>query len=246
MGDTTPWATLVIVRHGQSTWNKENIFTGWVDVDLSERGVEEARHAGRRLVEMAFVPDVAFSSVLTRAIRTLWVMLEEADLVWVPVHKSWRLNERHYGRLQGKNKAETTDQFGAEQVHIWRRSYAVRPPLLEPSSEMHPARDRRYQRDDIDADALPLGESLQDTSARVLPYWESDIAPQLQQRKNVLVAAHGNSLRALLKHLERVGDDDISAVNIPTGQPRIYEFDSSLQVISSRYHDESLSPGPSA
>ena len=238
MSSAAPWATLVIVRHGQSIWNKDNIFTGWVDVDLSDTGVQEARTAGGRLREMGFVPDIAFSSVLTRAIRTLWIMLEEAGLVWVPVEKSWRLNERHYGALQGKNKAETAEKFGADQVHIWRRSYTERPPLLQAASEMNPARDARYAGIDIEPDALPLGESLQDTGARVLPYWERAIVPQLQQGRNVLVVAHGNSLRALIKHLEQVSDDNIAAVEIPTGQPRVYEFDTSLRVTHCYHHDD--------
>ena len=238
MSRDLPWATLVIVRHGQSVWNKENIFTGWVDVDLSDKGIQEARTAGERLREMGFVPRIAFSSVLTRAIRTLWLMLEEADLVWVPVEKSWRLNERHYGELQGKNKAETAEWFGADQVHVWRRSYTIAPPLLAVSSDMNPARDVRYEAIDIEPDVLPLGESLQDTGARLLPYWESTIARQLRQGKNVLVTAHGNSLRALVKHLEQVSDDDIASVEIPTGQPRVYEFDPSLRVTRCYFHDD--------
>jgi len=238
VSDETSKATLVIVRHGQSLWNQKNIFTGWVDVDLSEQGVEEARRAGESLREIGFVPDIAYTSVLKRAIRTLWLMLDAADLMWVPVEKSWRLNERHYGGLQGKNKAETAEAFGAEQVHIWRRSFAVRPPLLDATSEMHPNRDRRYRQIDVARDQLPLGESLQDTTARVLPYWESEIAPRLRQGANVLIAAHGNSLRALVKHLEHVSDDDIVDVNIPTGRPKVYELDAALNVERCHYHGD--------
>ena len=234
-----PWATLVIVRHGQSVWNQQNIFTGWVDVDLSEQGVEEARRAGESLKAMGFVPDVAFTSLLKRAIRTLWVMLEEADLVWVPVMKSWRLNERHYGGLQGKNKAETAREYSDEQVHVWRRSFTVRPPLLDPADEANPAADARYLTVDIDPTELPRGESLEDTSGRVLPYWESEIAPRLREGSNVLIVAHGNSLRALLKHLEHVSDDDIPTVNIPTGRPKVYEFDRELTPTRHYYHGDS-------
>jgi len=237
----SPHATLVIARHGESVWNQTNVFTGWIDVDLSARGLAEARQAGASLREMGFVADVAFTSLLKRAIRTLWVILEETDLMWLPVHKSWRLNERHYGGLQGKNKAQTAEAFGDEQVHIWRRSYAVRPPQLSEDSEMHPARDRRYHGLDIDVEALPLGESLQDTERRVLPYWEAEIAPRLRTGKNVLVAAHGNSLRALVKHLEQVGDDDIAGVNIPTGRPKVYEFDADLTPLRTFYQSEPTS-----
>ena len=240
MSQDAPWARLVIVRHGQSLWNQKNIFTGWVDVDLSEQGVEEARRAGEALRDMDFVPAVAFTSVLRRAIRTLWLMLDTADLMWVPVEKSWRLNERHYGGLQGKNKAETAEAFGDEQVHIWRRSFDIRPPLLDASSEMNPALDPRYRTIDVEADRLPLGESLEDTTHRVLPFWEERIAPRLRAGEDVLIAAHGNSLRALVKHLESVSDDDISQVNIPTGRPKVYELDASLAVIGAHYHgDES-------
>ncbi len=239
MSHEKPWATLVIVRHGQSVWNQQNIFTGWVDVDLSEQGVEEARRAGESLKAMGFVPDVAFTSLLKRAIRTLWVMLEEADLVWVPVMKSWRLNERHYGGLQGKNKAETAREFGDDQVHVWRRSFTVRPPLLDPAGQANPADDAQYRAVDIDPTELPLGESLEDTSRRVLPYWEAEIAPRLRDGKSVLIAAHGNSLRALIKHLEHVSDEDISAVNIPTGLPKVYEFDRQLTPTRHYYYGDS-------
>ena len=239
MSHEKPWATLVIVRHGQSVWNQQNIFTGWVDVDLSEQGVEEARRAGESLKAMGFVPDVAFTSLLKRAIRTLWVMLEEADLVWVPVMKSWRLNERHYGGLQGKNKAETAREFGDDQVHVWRRSFTVRPPLLDPAGQANPADDAQYRAVDIDPTELPLGESREDTSRRVLPYWEAEIAPRLRDGKSVLIAAHGNSLRALIKHLEHVSDEDISAVNIPTGLPKVYEFDRQLTPTRHYYYGDS-------
>ena len=238
MSGDSAWATLVIVRHGQSVWNKENIFTGWVDVDLSPQGVEEAREAGRCLHDMGFLPDIAFTSMLRRAIRTLWVMLEQADLVWIPVTKSWRLNERHYGDLQGKNKAEVARQYGDEQVHVWRRSFTVRPPQLDPATSENPADDPRYRHLDIEPDELPTGESLQDTAHRVLPYWEAAIAPCLRRRENVLIVAHGNSLRALVKHLERVSDDEITAVNIPTGRPKVYEFDRDLTPIRHYYHGE--------
>jgi 2,3-bisphosphoglycerate-dependent phosphoglycerate mutase len=236
--DETPWATLVVVRHGQSVWNQENIFTGWVDVDLSDQGVEEARQAGECLREMRFVPGIAYTSVLRRAIRTLWLMLDVSDLMWVPVEKSWRLNERHYGGLQGKNKAETAESFGADQVHVWRRSFGVRPPLLDADSEMNPSRDRRYQHIDCRPDELPLGESLEDTTGRVLPYWEATIAPRLREGVNVLIVAHGNSLRALVKHLERVSDNDIADVNIPTGRPKVYELNASLNVMRCHYYGD--------
>ena len=224
---------LVLLRHGESTWNLENRFTGWVDVDLTETGVREARAAGALLQAEGFVFDVAFTSVLKRAIRTLWLVLAEMDLMWVPVERSWRLNERHYGALQGLDKAETAAKHGDEQVHIWRRSFEEPPPSLEPGDERHPGRDPRYaglaERD------LPLGESLKDTVARFLPYWNETIAPAVRSGKRVLIAAHGNSLRALVKHLDSVSDEDIVDLNIPTGAPLLYDLDDDLKPTGHRY-----------
>jgi len=213
---------LVVVRHGESVWNKDNRFTGWVDVGLSEKGVQEAVAAGRLLREGGYLFDMAFTSVLKRAIKTLWIIQEEMDLMWIPVHQSWRLNERHYGALQGLNKAETTQRHGEAQVKIWRRSYDVRPPALTPDDERAPGRDPRYR--DLRPDELPLTESLKDTIARFLPYWEKTIAPAIHSGRRVLIAAHGNSLRALVKHLDRLSDDDIVNLNIPTGIPLVYEL----------------------
>jgi 2,3-bisphosphoglycerate-dependent phosphoglycerate mutase len=225
--------TLVLLRHGESTWNKENRFTGWTDVDLSETGLDEAHEAGRLLRAEGYQFDVAFTSVLRRAIRTLWIALDEMDQMWIPVINSWRLNERHYGALQGLNKAEMAVKFGEEQVKIWRRSYDVPPPALEVDDERFPGRDPRY-RDLADSD-VPRCESLKDTVARFLPFWESDIAPALGQGKTVLVAAHGNSLRALVKYLDGISDDAIVGLNIPTGVPLAYDLDEALRPRSSRY-----------
>ena len=225
--------TLVLLRHGESTWNKENRFTGWTDVDLSETGLDEAHDAGRLLRAEGYQFDVAFTSVLRRAIRTLWIALDEMDQMWIPVINSWRLNERHYGALQGLNKAEMAVKFGEEQVKIWRRSYDVPPPALEVDDERFPGRDPRY-RDLADAD-VPRCESLKDTVARFLPFWESDIAPALGEGKTVLVAAHGNSLRALVKYLDGISDDAIVGLNIPTGVPLAYDLDEALRPRSSRY-----------
>jgi 2,3-bisphosphoglycerate-dependent phosphoglycerate mutase len=225
--------TLVLLRHGESTWNKENRFTGWTDVDLSETGLDEAHEAGRLLRAEGYQFDVAFTSVLRRAIRTLWIALDEMDQMWIPVINSWRLNERHYGALQGLNKAEMAVKFGEEQVKIWRRSYDVPPPALEVDDERFPGRDPRY-RDLADAD-VPRCESLKDTVARFLPFWESDIAPALGEGKTVLVAAHGNSLRALVKYLDGISDDAIVGLNIPTGVPLAYDLDEALPPRSSRY-----------
>jgi 2,3-bisphosphoglycerate-dependent phosphoglycerate mutase len=225
--------TLVLLRHGESTWNRENRFTGWTDVDLSETGLAEAHEAGRLLRAEGFEFDVAFTSVLTRAIRTLWVALDEMDRMWLPVVGSWRLNERHNGALQGLNKAETAAKFGDEQVKVWRRSYDVPPPALTTDDDRFPGRDPRY-RDLADAD-LPRCESLKDTVARFLPFWESDIAPALGAGDRVLVAAHGNSLRALVKYLDGISDDEIVGLNIPTGVPLAYELDDELRPISSHY-----------
>ena len=218
---------LVLVRHGQSEWNLQNLFTGWTDVDLTDKGVAEARQAGRDLKNAGFEFDVAFTSVLVRAIRTLWFMLEEMDRTWIPVERRWRLNERHYGALQGLNKAETAAKHGADQVKIWRRSYDIPPPPLEVNDARHPSGDPRYAR--VPASALPGTESLKITLDRVRPCWEDDIAPRLLQGDDVLVAAHGNSLRALVKMLEDISDNDIVEFNIPTGIPRVYELDAQLK-----------------
>jgi 2,3-bisphosphoglycerate-dependent phosphoglycerate mutase len=224
---------LVLLRHGESVWNKENRFTGWTDVDLSERGIGEAREAGRLLKSEGYVFDVAFTSVLKRAIRTLWIALDEMDLMWIPVEKSWRLNERHYGALTGLDKAETAARHGEEQVKIWRRSYDVRPPALSPDDERNPARDPRYA--DLVHSAVPMTESLKDTVARFLPYWNEVIAPAIESEERVLIAAHGNSLRALVKHLDGVSDDDIAELNIPTGIPLVYELRDDLTPIRHEY-----------
>lgn len=215
--------TLVLLRHGQSVWNLENRFTGWVDVDLSENGVAEAHRAGRRMREDGLEFDVAFTSVLKRAIRTLWIALDELDQMWIPVYRHWRLNERHYGALQGLDKAETAARHGDEQVKLWRRSYATRPPALSEDAALA-LRDRRYA--EIPPEEMPRCESLADTLARVIPYWESTIAPELQRGRNVLVAAHGNSLRALLKHLDGISDEDIVSLEIPTGVPIVRQVPS--------------------
>ncbi len=224
---------LVLLRHGESTWNLENRFTGWTDVDLSPKGVLEATAAARLLKQEGFVFDVAHTSYLRRAIRTLWITLEGMDLMLIPVRKSWRLNERHYGALQGLNKAETAKKFGEEQVKIWRRAYATPPPPLTPDDERHPGREPRYAQ--LTKDLLPLTESLKDTVARFLPYWHDAIVPDLRDGKRVLIAAHGNSLRALVKHLDGVSDDEIVGLNIPTGIPLLYELDDDLRPISHRY-----------
>ena len=225
--------TLVLLRHGESTWNKENRFTGWTDVDLSETGLDEAHEAGRLLRAESFRFDVAHTSVLKRAVRTLWIALDELDQMWCPVRNSWRLNERHYGALQGLNKAEMAVQFGEAQVKLWRRSYDVPPPALADDDERFPGRDPRYA-DLADAD-VPRAESLKDTVARFLPYWESAIAPDLRAGKRVLVAAHGNSLRALVKHLDGISDEEIVGLNIPTGVPLVYDLDDALRPLGSRY-----------
>ena len=224
---------LVLLRHGESIWNKENKFTGWTDVDLSEKGVEEARKAGRTLKEEGFVFDVAFTSVLKRAIRTLWITLEEMDLMWIPVHNSWRLNERHYGDLQGLNKSETAEKFGEEQVHIWRRSYDTPPPALNKDDERYPGHDPRYR--DLADEDIPVTECLKDTVERFLPYWHETIAPAIQSGQRVINAAHGNSLRALVKYLDNVSDEEIVGLNIPTGLPLIYELDEDLKPIKHYY-----------
>ncbi|MGQ0512070.1 MAG: 2,3-diphosphoglycerate-dependent phosphoglycerate mutase [Betaproteobacteria bacterium] len=224
---------LVLLRHGESDWNRENRFTGWTDVDLSERGVEEARAAGRLLRAEGWTFDLAYTSVLKRAIRTLNLALEELDQLWIPVTKDWRLNERHYGALQGLNKAETAAKFGEAQVLAWRRAYDTPPPSLEASDPRNPSGDPRYA--GVSAASLPLTECLKDTVARVLPYWESAIAPAVRSGKRVLIAAHGNSLRALVKHLDGVSDPDIVGLNIPTGVPLLYELDATLRPMGHRY-----------
>ncbi|MEM1262182.1 MAG: 2,3-diphosphoglycerate-dependent phosphoglycerate mutase [Pseudomonadota bacterium] len=222
---------LVLCRHGQSDWNLKNLFTGWKDVDLTEKGIGEARAAGRLLAEAGYQFDVAYTSVLKRAIRTLWLVLDEMDRMWIPVERDWQLNERHYGALQGLNKAETAEKYGDEQVHIWRRSYATPPPVLEPDDERHPTHDPRY----AGIDNLPASESLADTLARVKPYWDTTIAPTLTGGKDVLIAAHGNSLRALVKMLDNVSDEEITGFNIPTGVPLAYELDANLQPVSREF-----------
>ena len=224
---------LVLLRHGQSIWNLENLFTGWIDVDLSAQGLEEAKEAGRLLKAEGIPFDIAFTSVLKRAIRTLWITLDGLDMMWLPVERSWRLNERHYGALQGLDKAQTVARHGADQVKIWRRSYDIPPPPLEAAHPQHPRFDRRYAA--VPASDLPSSESLKDTLGRVLPFWNSRIAPELAAGRNVLVAAHGNSLRALVKMLDRMSDEAIVELNIPTGVPLVYELDSHLAPVSSRY-----------
>jgi phosphoglycerate mutase, BPG-dependent, family 1 len=224
---------LILVRHGQSTWNVDNRFTGWNDVDLSEQGRKEAQSAGRELVKEKLTPDIAFTSVLKRAIRTLWIMLDEMDRMWIPVERSWKLNERHYGALQGLNKTETVAKHGEAQVKIWRRSYDIPPPALTRDDPRHPRFDVRYK--DVDPALLPAMESLKDTLARVLPFWETRIAQELQAGKNVLVVAHGNSLRALVKMLDNMSESDIVELNIPTGVPLLYELSAKLKPIAKRY-----------
>jgi 2,3-bisphosphoglycerate-dependent phosphoglycerate mutase len=226
---------LVLIRHGQSQWNLENRFTGWVDVDLSDKGEKEAHQAGVLLRQGGFFFDRAHTSVLKRAIRTLWIALEVMDRMWIPQTADWRLNERHYGALQGLNKAETAERHGAEQVHIWRRSYDVPPPAMNYDDPGHPRFDPRYQC--VDPQNLPAAESLKDTLQRVLPYWESDLAPQVQKGQRLIVAAHGNSIRAILKHLLDVADDDIPGLEVPTGNPLVLDFDQHLTVTAARYLD---------
>jgi 2,3-bisphosphoglycerate-dependent phosphoglycerate mutase len=224
---------LVLLRHGESVWNKENRFTGWIDVGLSEKGVEEAKEAGRVLLKEGFVFDVAYTSVLKRAIKTLWLAQEEMDLMWIPVHHSWRLNERHYGALQGLNKAETVEKHGMEQVKIWRRSYDVPPPALTPDDPYYPGRDRRYA--DVPQAELPLTECLKDVVARFLPHWHETLAPAVKSGKRVIIAAHGNSLRALVKFLDQIPDEEIVGLNIPTGIPLVYELTEDLKPIKHYY-----------
>jgi 2,3-bisphosphoglycerate-dependent phosphoglycerate mutase len=224
---------VVLLRHGESIWNKENRFTGWTDVDLSEKGREEALLAGRLLKQDGYVFDVAYTSVLKRAIRTCWIALDELDLLWIPVTRDWRLNERHYGALQGLDKAETAARHGEAQVKIWRRSYDIPPPPLAPDDDRHPARDPRYA--GLSSTELPLTESLKDTVARFLPAWKDVIAPAIQSGRRVLIAAHGNSLRALVKYLDGISDDAIVELNIPTGIPLVYELDDRLAPVRHYY-----------
>ncbi|MBI1902140.1 MAG: 2,3-diphosphoglycerate-dependent phosphoglycerate mutase [Planctomycetia bacterium] len=224
---------LVLLRHGQSTWNLENRFTGWIDVDLSPHGLKEAWQAGQTLRQEGFKFDVAFTSVLKRAIRTLWIVLDDMDLMWLPVIRDWRLNERHYGALQGLNKAETAEKYGEKQVKIWRRSFSTRPNPLSPDDPTHPRFDRRYA--GVDPAKLPATESLKDTLARVLECWDDSLAPRLKAGQNVLIVAHGNSLRALVKHLNNMTDNEIVELNIPTGIPWLFEINDQLYAISNRY-----------
>jgi len=224
---------LVLLRHGESIWNKENRFTGWTDVDLSRKGIEEARKAGQVLKEEGYIFDVAFTSVLKRAIRTLWIALDVMDLMWIPVYRSWRLNERHYGALQGLNKSETAAKYGEKQVLIWRRSYDIRPPALEKTDERYPGNDPIYR--GLDEEDIPLTECLKDTVERFLPYWHEALAPAIKSGQRVIISAHGNSLRALIKYLDHISDDDIVKLNIPTGIPLIYELDGELKPIKSYY-----------
>lgn len=224
---------IVLLRHGESEWNRENRFTGWKDVDLSDKGYLEARRAGETLRDVGYSFDVAYTSVLKRAIRTLWITLDTMDLMWIPVHRSWKLNERHYGALQGLNKSETAARHGEDQVKIWRRSYDIPPPPLEIDDERHPSHDPRYAA--LSPDELPATECLKDTLARVLPYWHSTIAPEVKAGRRVLIAAHGNSLRALVKYLDNVSEDAIVGLNIPTAMPLVYELDENLAA-TNRYY----------
>ncbi|MGH9672231.1 MAG: 2,3-diphosphoglycerate-dependent phosphoglycerate mutase [Bryobacteraceae bacterium] len=224
---------VVLLRHGESVWNKENRFTGWKDVDLSEKGVDEAREAGRVLLAEGYTFDVAYTSVLKRAIRTLWLVLDEMDLMWIPVYRDWRLNERHYGDLQGLNKSEMARKFGETQVKIWRRSYDIRPPALTKDDERFPGHDPRYR--DLKPEQLPTTECLKDTVERFLPCWHETIAPEIAVGRKVLIAAHGNSLRALVKYLDNVSESEITELNIPTGMPLVYELDDSMKPLRSYY-----------
>ena len=224
---------IILIRHGESIWNMENKFTGWTDVDLSPKGIQEANSAGETLLKEGYIFDIAFTSMLRRAIRTLWITLDKMDLMWIPVHNSWRLNERHYGALQGLNKAETTEKFGEEQVKVWRRSYDIPPPVLEKNDPRYPGSDPRYK--DMDEKDIPLTESLKDTVARFLPYWHETIAPTIKSGKKVVIAAHGNSLRALVKYLDNISEKEIVDLNIPTGIPLVYELDNNLKPIKHYY-----------
>ena len=224
---------LVLLRHGESTWNKENRFTGWVDVDLSERGIEEANTAGKILKKEGYVFDIAYTSVLKRGIRTLWIVLDEMDLMWIPIFNSWRLNERHYGALQGLNKLEMAKKYGEERVLKWRRSYDIKPPSLKKTSAMHPANDLRYK--ELNKKDIPLTECLKDVVERFMPYWKQEIAPTLKAGKRIIICAHGNSLRALVKYLDKISDEEIVNLNIPTGVPLVYELNRNLKSIKHYY-----------
>jgi 2,3-bisphosphoglycerate-dependent phosphoglycerate mutase len=218
---------LLLLRHGESIWNQEDRFTGWTDVDLSDKGIIQAKEAGRTLRESGYLFDVAFTSVLKRAIRTLWLVLDEMDLMWIPVYRSWRLNERHYGALQGLNKAEMAVKVGEEQVHMWRRGYNIRPPALDKTDKRYPGNDSKYR--ELDESELPVTESLKDTIVRCIPYWREVLAPTLKSGKHVIVSAHGNSLRAMVKYLDNISDEDIPGLNIPTGIPLVYELNEDLK-----------------
>jgi len=224
---------IVLLRHGESLWNKENRFTGWTDVDLSNRGISEARKAGRIFKKSGFTFDVAFTSLLKKAIRTLWIVLDEMDLMWIPIRKSWRLNERYYGKLQGLNKSETAKKYGETQVHLWRRSYDIRPPAIDKNDERYPGKDARYK--NLSEDELPLSENLEDTSKRLYPYWKNEIIPEIIASKKILIVAHGNSIRAIVKVLENSSKHEIEELNIPTGVPLIYELDKKLDPLKHYY-----------
>jgi 2,3-bisphosphoglycerate-dependent phosphoglycerate mutase len=224
---------MMLLRHGESVWNKENLYTGWTDVDLSPLGIEEAQRSGRTMLEAGFTFDLAYTSVLKRAIRTLWLALDEMDLMWIPVIRAWQLNERHYGALQGLNKAQTAAQYGEAQVKLWRRSYDVRPPALDPSDPRWPGHDRRYR--SLRPEQIPLSECLKDTVARFLPYWHETIVPTIRSGQRLLIVAHGNSLRALVKYLDDIPDEEIPELNIPTGIPLLYELDDNLRPLTHRY-----------
>jgi 2,3-bisphosphoglycerate-dependent phosphoglycerate mutase len=233
---------IVMVRHGESVWNKENLFTGWTDVDLSQRGLEECLTAAAALKRHGISFDIAFTSVLKRAIRTLWIILDQMNLMWIPECKDWRLNERHYGGLQGLNKAQTAEKYGEGQVKLWRRSYEVRPPALEEADERHPGHDPRYAK--LDPRLLPSGECLKDTVERVLPCWQEQIVPALRRGERPLIAAHGNSLRALIKYLDNISDEDIINLEIPTGNPLVYELDDDLKPIRHYYVGDATPAAP--
>jgi len=224
---------IVLLRHGESQWNKKNLFTGWTDVDLTDKGIREAKKAGKTLKKEGYTFDVAYNSVLKRATKTLWLALEEMDLMWIPIINHWRLNERHYGALQGLNKAKTAKKYGDEQVHIWRRSYTTPPPALEKKDKRYPGHDPKYK--DLKEKDLPLAESLKLTVDRVLPYWKKTISPQILKGKKIIISAHGNSIRALVKHLDNISEEEIPKLNIPTGIPLIYELDKNLKPIKHYY-----------